>query len=298
MTDRNLTFGKRSKVTKPKFKRDDKVAISTNGMRGVYQTIVSSIPKERVGRNISINNSADVVIERVVMNTQNIFKGNVVLEDQTYIALSIEALREDSSLFSFIYSLDWKNYVLDGQKTSFLKELGSRVSDILGVKVDLVNHYTETAKDVMEVINELKESQSPFNINFFTFINLMSKGLFSIEETDTTWINGQSVLVSPYSGRAESFSALARRAAHRQRIRVSGVCRATRAGADRLRRRPGVGHRFRVELKDDHVRQRDQERVHELDERAVQELTSHDESVQLPDVKLLSTSFIRSVLHR
>ena len=210
MTDRNLTFGKRSKVTKPKFKRDDKVAISTNGMRGVYQTIVSSIPKERVGRNISINNSADVVIERVVMNTQNIFKGNVVLEDQTYIALSIEALREDSSLFSFIYSLDWKNYVLDGQKTSFLKELGSRVSDILGVKVDLVNHYTETAKDVMEVINELKESQSPFNINFFTFINLMSKGLFSIEETDTTWINGQSVLVSPYSGRAESFSATCR----------------------------------------------------------------------------------------
>ena len=144
---------------------------------------------------------------KVTISAYELFQGDELLESQVAIAVVSQILRDDRQMYLKLQSLDWLNNILDASKTNFLIEIQALVSDIMSVKYDLVNHYSESLKQFVGVLgSELNPTTKGYNLNIAMYFKLIKTGLITIDPMDNGYINGQKLLHSAYDGKAESIS--------------------------------------------------------------------------------------------
>jgi hypothetical protein len=187
-----------------------KEKIASTNLKAIFQDLTKLVPsaEDRSSQSIVKGSVQDIIVEEVRELTPfQVFGGDSILADQVLIAITAELLRDDANLRGRVISTDWKNRVIDNNKHDVLKELGGRVEEVLGLKIDYVDHFSETLKEYLGALYELKENNNPnlsINLNLAMFLMSIGAGILTVENSDTLYLNNQAILVSPTSSESES----------------------------------------------------------------------------------------------
>lgn len=149
-----------------------------------------------------------------VISSHELFQGDDLLEAQVVIAIISQLLRDDRQLYYQVLAEDWLNNIIDDRKTKLLINLGSMVSDVLGVKYDLVNHYSQGLKEFIEAMAQLTAQSKDYNINLPMYFKLLKTGLLTVDPTDVGYVNGQKLLHNTYDGSSESIKTVCSKVTH------------------------------------------------------------------------------------
>lgn len=180
---------------------------------GVYLSAIkdrTNLLKIKDSRDSTGVNIQDVVTKKVpeqMINSFRLFQGAKVLESQVIMAVFSQVLRDDKILHDKIIGRDWLNNVLDEQKATILLEVGSKLSEILGIEYDLVNHYSESLRDYLGATNDgtLTADSANYHINFCMLLKLLKRDLITLDITDSGYLNGMKILYRVYESKRESF---------------------------------------------------------------------------------------------
>lgn len=190
----------------PHYKRDSKIEPTYMVARAFKELIPTRNANK--GRDVKVMEYMRTEAEPTI-STYKLWGEDSLFKNQLFIALTYQALRENPKLVNIIHRIDWSDHNLD-PKISLLKEIGSKVKNILGgVDINYVEEYSNSQAEFIEVKSifaEVGESIKPYNINLHMYMLLIQKQIIVLDPLDTAYKNGRALLHQPYTSKAESFT--------------------------------------------------------------------------------------------